>query len=117
MSLADEVCSVCGVIERVDCVKNAVHAAADAAQYKRELEFLFPPEGPSRCNSACYADSTCAIIKPHAIVDGLSVSTTHAILSTFVCFGERTFDNVNETVTSRQKHGTTVVQHNSTHTQ
>ena len=35
-----------------------------------ELEFMLPSSGPGRRNTACYIDTTCAVIKPHAIRDG-----------------------------------------------
>jgi len=60
------------MMERVDCVKNAIHASSDGAHHQREVDFMFPPSGPPRCNSACYTNSTCVVIKPHAIVDGMS---------------------------------------------
>jgi len=60
------------MMESVDAVRNAVHAASDVVSYERDVDFLFPPNGPARCNSACYNHSTCAVIKPHAVIDGLS---------------------------------------------
>ena len=57
----------------VDGIRNAVHASSDSGQFERQVDWLFPPAGPARCNSACFNDSTCAVIKPHAITDGLHV--------------------------------------------
>ena len=67
----------CGVVY-VDCMKNAIHASKDAEHYQQEIEFMFPSNGPPRCNSACYVNTTCAVIKPHAVVDGLSLFITQS---------------------------------------
>lgn len=58
----------------LDCAQNAVHIAETEDDAFRELEFLFPSEGPIRANTACYSDSTCGIIKPHAVLDGISIT-------------------------------------------
>ena len=53
-----------------DCVQNAVHGSASYEAAACELEFIFPSSGAARHNTACFTESTCAVIKPHAIRDG-----------------------------------------------
>jgi len=57
------------VCDSTDCVQNAVHGSV-TERAMCELDFMFPSTGPGRRNTACFIDSTCAIIKPHAIRDG-----------------------------------------------
>ena len=53
-----------------DCIQNAAHGSSTSEAAGCELEFMFPSSGPGRRNTACYIDTTCAVIKPHAIRDG-----------------------------------------------
>jgi len=58
------------MIALIDCIQNAAHGSSTSEAAACELDFLFPPSGPGRRNTACFLDSTCAVIKPHAIRDG-----------------------------------------------
>ncbi|XP_061593588.1 nucleoside diphosphate kinase 7 [Cololabis saira] len=63
-----------------DGIKNVVHGSDTLAAAARELEFFFPStigHGPS--NTALYTDSTCCIIKPHAISEGLTGKILNSI--------------------------------------
>jgi len=53
-----------------DNTKNACHGSDSPASAAREVEFFFPSDGPSRQNTATFSDCTCAVIKPHAVIDG-----------------------------------------------
>jgi len=53
-----------------DSIKNAIYGSVDMSSAARELEFFFPATGTKRQNTACYSDSTCAIIKPHIVAAG-----------------------------------------------
>jgi len=57
------------MFDMTDCVQNAAHGSLPETAMC-ELEFMFPSTGPGRRNTACFVDSTCAVIKPHAIRDG-----------------------------------------------
>ncbi|KAK3557409.1 hypothetical protein QTP70_026653 [Hemibagrus guttatus] len=53
-----------------DGTKNAGHGSDSLASAARELEFFFPSTaGHGPTNTAKYQDSTCCIIKPHAVSD------------------------------------------------
>ena len=69
-----------------DYIQNAVHAASEVANYQRQVDVLFPPNDRPRSTSACFQDSTCAVIKPHAIVDGLSSTGWSKKLTPFVLY-------------------------------
>ncbi|XP_046893232.1 nucleoside diphosphate kinase 7 isoform X2 [Hypomesus transpacificus] len=63
-----------------DGTRNAGHGSDSLASAARELEFFFPSTagcGPS--NTASYTDSTCCIIKPHAISEGQTGRILNAI--------------------------------------
>jgi len=53
-----------------DSIKNAFYGSSDVSNATRELEFFFPISGRKRQNTACFSDSTCAIIKPHVVSEG-----------------------------------------------
>jgi len=53
-----------------DCIQNAAHGSTSCEAAAYELDFMFPCTGPTRRNTACFIDTTCAVIKPHAIRDG-----------------------------------------------
>ncbi|KAG7326411.1 hypothetical protein KOW79_009812 [Hemibagrus wyckioides] len=56
-----------------DGTKNAGHGSDSLASAARELEFFFPSTaGHGPTNTAKYQDSTCCIIKPHAVSDALT---------------------------------------------
>ncbi|KAK3575258.1 hypothetical protein QTP86_023453 [Hemibagrus guttatus] len=56
-----------------DGTKNAGHGSDSLASAARELEFFFPSTaGHGPTNTAKYQDSTCCIIKPHAVSDTLT---------------------------------------------
>jgi len=58
------------MFDTTDHIQNAVHGSSSNEAALCELEFMFPSSGPGRHNSACFIESTCAVIKPHAIRDG-----------------------------------------------
>ncbi|KAM9482349.1 nucleoside diphosphate kinase homolog 7 isoform 2-T2 [Clarias gariepinus] len=56
-----------------DGTKNAGHGSDSLASAARELEFFFPSTaGHGPTNTAKYQESTCCIIKPHAISEALT---------------------------------------------
>ncbi|TNM87614.1 hypothetical protein fugu_005835 [Takifugu bimaculatus] len=56
-----------------DGIRNFGHGSDSLAAAARELEFFFPSTiGYGPPNTATYTDSTCCIIKPHAIAEGLT---------------------------------------------
>ncbi|XP_071085099.1 nucleoside diphosphate kinase homolog 7-like [Haliotis cracherodii] len=55
-----------------DKTMNACHGSDSPSSSARELEFFFPSSGPSRRNTAVFQDSTCCIIKPHAVKSGVA---------------------------------------------
>ncbi|XP_027002738.1 nucleoside diphosphate kinase 7 isoform X2 [Tachysurus fulvidraco] len=56
-----------------DGTRNAGHGSDCLASAARELEFFFPSTaGHGPTNTAKYQDSTCCIIKPHAVSDTLT---------------------------------------------
>ncbi|ESO98810.1 hypothetical protein LOTGIDRAFT_187020 [Lottia gigantea] len=63
-----------------DKTKNACHGSDSPASSARELEFFFPSTGGKRRNTAQLSDSTCCLIKPHAVRAGLSGKIISAIL-------------------------------------
>ena len=63
-------CDAHVTMNAADCIKNAAHGPETCEVAVRELEFMFPSNPPFRRNTACYDDSACAIVKPHAIRDG-----------------------------------------------
>ncbi|KAM3620065.1 uncharacterized protein V6R79_017689 [Siganus canaliculatus] len=63
-----------------DGIKNFGHASASPDAAAREVEFFFPStagHGPS--NTATFTDSTCCIIKPHAVSEGLAGKILNSI--------------------------------------
>jgi len=58
------------MFDTTDCIQNAVHGSSSDKAALCELEFMFPSNGPVRRNTACFSESTCAVIRPHAIRDG-----------------------------------------------
>ncbi|XP_062412123.1 nucleoside diphosphate kinase 7 isoform X1 [Sardina pilchardus] len=56
-----------------DGTRNAAHGSDSLASAARELEFFFPSTaGHGPPNTANYTDSTCCVIKPHAISEALT---------------------------------------------
>ncbi len=51
-----------------DGTRNAVHGSDSAASAQREISFFFGSK--YGVNTACYNDTTCCIIKPHAVAEG-----------------------------------------------
>ncbi|XP_068608779.1 nucleoside diphosphate kinase homolog 7-like [Brachionichthys hirsutus] len=63
-----------------DGIKNVGHGSDSLAAAARELEFFFPSTiGHGPANTACYADCTCCIIKPHAVSEGLTGKILNSI--------------------------------------
>ena len=54
----------------VDVTNRACHGSASADDAAREKEFFFSSVGVNRQNTATFNDCTCAVIKPHAVIDG-----------------------------------------------
>jgi len=52
-----------------DGTQNACHGSDSPQSAAREIEFFF---GPGRVNTASFGSCTCAVIKPHAVLEGLS---------------------------------------------
>ncbi len=55
-------------IECLDGTRNALHGSDSAASAQREISFFFGSK--YGVNTACYNDTTCCIIKPHAVAEG-----------------------------------------------
>lgn len=63
-----------------DGVKNAGHGSDSVAAAARELEYFFPSTtGHGLSNTAKYTDCTCCIVKPHAILEGLTGKILNSI--------------------------------------
>ncbi|KAF6727963.1 Nucleoside diphosphate kinase 7 [Oryzias melastigma] len=63
-----------------DGLKNVGHGSDSLDAAARELEFFFPStigHGPS--NTATFTDCTCCIIKPHAVLEGLTGNILNSI--------------------------------------
>ena len=54
-----------------DTTRNACHGSDSPESSKREIEFFFGPKS-RRKNTARFGDCTLGIIKPHAVMDGLT---------------------------------------------
>ncbi|XP_072282782.1 nucleoside diphosphate kinase homolog 7 [Pyxicephalus adspersus] len=64
-----------------DGTKNAAHGSDSIASAARELEFFFPSSGGrGPKNTATFTKSTCCIIKPHAVSEGLTGKIINYIL-------------------------------------
>ncbi|KAM5179639.1 nucleoside diphosphate kinase homolog 7 [Mantella aurantiaca] len=64
-----------------DGTKNAAHGSDSIASAARELEFFFPSSGGrGPKNTATFTQSTCCIIKPHAVSEGLTGKIINYIL-------------------------------------
>lgn len=55
-----------------DSTQNAAHGSDSIESASRELEFFFPTSGEKRQNTATYSDCTCCIVKPHAVLQGMT---------------------------------------------
>ncbi|XP_018412804.1 PREDICTED: nucleoside diphosphate kinase 7 [Nanorana parkeri] len=65
----------------IDGTKNAAHGSDSIASAAREIEFFFPSSGGrGPKNSATFTQSTCCIIKPHAVSEGLTGKIINYIL-------------------------------------
>ncbi|CAL1593270.1 unnamed protein product [Knipowitschia caucasica] len=63
-----------------DAVKNVGHGSDSYMVAARELEFFFPSTvGHGPPNTAVLTDSTCCIVKPHAISEGLAGKILNSI--------------------------------------
>lgn len=60
-----------------DSVKNAVHGASDFQQKKAQMDLFFSGQMKT---SAMFTNCTCAVIKPHAIQQGLAGQIIDTIL-------------------------------------
>jgi nucleoside-diphosphate kinase len=56
-------------LERLDGTRNALHGSDSAASAQKEISFFFGSK--YGVNTACYNDTTCCIIKPHAVAEGI----------------------------------------------
>nr|NP_001155162.1 uncharacterized protein LOC100176380 [Ciona intestinalis]BAH59279.1 radial spoke protein NDK/DM44 [Ciona intestinalis] len=54
-----------------DELKNTAHGSINATAAAKELEFFFPSSGAAFVGTAKYENSTCCVIKPHAVKEGL----------------------------------------------
>ncbi|XP_075052464.1 nucleoside diphosphate kinase homolog 7 isoform X2 [Mixophyes fleayi] len=64
-----------------DGTKNAAHGSDSIASAARELEFFFPSSGGrGPKNTATFTQCTCCIIKPHAVLEGLTGKIINYIL-------------------------------------
>ncbi|CAF1518065.1 unnamed protein product [Adineta steineri] len=61
-----------------DGTKNALHGSDSAESVQRELSFFFGSK--YGVNTACYNDTTCCVIKPHAVAEGRAGHIINAIL-------------------------------------
>ncbi|KAL5004511.1 hypothetical protein ScPMuIL_017967 [Solemya velum] len=59
--------------------ENACHGSDSPAAATREIDFFFPTVGPTKQNTAQFNDCTCCIIKPHAVLEGLTGQIISAI--------------------------------------
>ncbi|KAM4046836.1 nucleoside diphosphate kinase homolog 7 [Anomaloglossus baeobatrachus] len=65
-----------------DGTKNAAHGSDSIASAARELEFFFPSSGGrGPKNTAKFTHCTCCIIKPHAVLEGLTGKIINQILN------------------------------------
>ncbi|XP_069617787.1 nucleoside diphosphate kinase homolog 7 [Ranitomeya imitator] len=65
-----------------DGTKNAAHGSDSVASAARELEFFFPSSGGrGPKNTAKFTHCTCCIIKPHAVLEGLTGKIINHILN------------------------------------
>lgn len=53
-----------------DNTRNACHGSDSPQAAAREVEFFFPSGGAPRQNTAVFADCTCCVIKPQAVMEG-----------------------------------------------
>lgn len=51
----------------------------DVNSVEKELNIYFPPNGNSHCNTASFKNTTCCIIKPHALREGTAGKIIQAI--------------------------------------
>lgn len=65
-----------------DGLRNAAHGPDSVASAAQELELFFPSSGGhGPVNSAKFTNSTCCIIKPHAVNEGLAGKIIKAIIN------------------------------------
>jgi len=62
-----------------DILQNSAHSSDDPAQAAAEIEFFFPSGGAPRKNTAVFSDSSCVLIKPHAVREGKAGQIVKAI--------------------------------------
>jgi len=55
-------------VNRLDGTRNALHGSDSPTSAQREISFFFGSK--YGVNTACYNDTTCCIIKPHAVAEG-----------------------------------------------
>lgn len=65
-----------------DIMQNAAHSSDEISQAAMEIEFFFPTTGQPRANTAVYANSSCVLIKPHAVREGKAGRIIKAITDT-----------------------------------
>ena len=64
-----------------DVTRDAVHGSDSQAAAKREADFFFGPKKSLRKNTASCRNCTLGIIKPHAVMDGLTGKIISAIVN------------------------------------
>ncbi|KAM6293783.1 nucleoside diphosphate kinase homolog 7 isoform 3-T3 [Porphyrio hochstetteri] len=65
-----------------DGIRNAAHGPDSVASAAQELELFFPSSGGrGPVSSAKFTNSTCCVIKPHAVNEGLAGKIIKAIIS------------------------------------
>lgn len=63
-----------------DSARNACHGSDSLTSAEREVGLFFPSGGVAPQNSACFADSTCCLIKPHAVAEGIAGAIISSII-------------------------------------
>lgn len=61
-----------------DGTRNALHGSDSETSAQREISFFFGSKYGA--NTACYNDTTCCVIKPHAVAEGRAGQMINAIL-------------------------------------
>lgn len=79
-----------------DGTRNALHGSDSTESAQREISFFFGSK--YGVNTACYNDTTCCVIKPHAVAEGRAGQIINAILTAgfqVTAIGTFSLDKVN----------------------